>query len=77
MAKLQAKNPLTGNNMDLSLGGIGGLLLGGLVLWGVVATSQNIGATISRKANSKFVDFQPDAITRAETKVVDSTVYVG
>jgi hypothetical protein len=77
MAKLGAVNPLTGGKMDLSLKGIGGLLLGGLVIWGVVATTQNAGRAITQKANSKFVDFQPDPIARAEKQTVDASTYMG
>jgi hypothetical protein len=76
VAKLSVKNPLTGNNMDTSIKGIVGLLAGGLLLFGVVATAQNAGKYITKKTNNKL-DFEPDPITRAETKVVDSAMYMG
>lgn len=67
MPKLNVTNPISGNKMDLSLTGIIGLLLGGLVLWGVAATSQNLGRAITQRTGGKL-DFEPDPIKRDEIK---------
>lgn len=77
MAKLGATNPLTGNKMDLSLKGIGGLLVGGVVLWGIVATSQNIGKIATNKLNNKYVDFVPESMASGEVKIVDQVARYG
>lgn len=76
LAKLGATNPLTGSSMDLSGKGLLKLFGGALVLFGIIAGAQNAGRWITKKTNNKL-DFEPDPITRAETKVVDSTMYMG
>lgn len=77
MAKLNATNPLTGTKMNLSIGGIISMLLGGLLLWGVAATTQNLGKAVTERVNNKYVDFEPNRLASGETKVVNQKKYVG
>jgi hypothetical protein len=70
MAKLQAKNPLTGNNISLNPMNLLGLVLGGVVLWGVVATSQNVAKQVTDKVNNRYIDLVPNALSQ-EVKVVN------
>lgn len=77
MAKLNATNPLTGSKMNMSLGGIVSMLIGGLVLWFVAATSQSAARQIGNRVNNKYLDFEVDQLRSNEVKVVNSKSYMG
>lgn len=77
MAKVGATNPLTGNKIPLTLGSVGGYLLGALFLMGVFATTQNIGKAVTNRVNNKYVDFSPESFNSGEVKVVDSVARYG
>jgi uncharacterized transporter YbjL len=77
MAKVNAINPISGNKMDLSLGGIGGLILGSLLLLGVWGTTQKIAAKAEEKINNPLIDLTPNALSSGEVKVVNQKVYRG
>jgi hypothetical protein len=75
--KVGAINPITNNKMDLSLRGIGGLLLGGLILWGIAGTTQAIGRTVTNRVNNQYVDFSPESLNNGEVKIVDQVAVYG
>jgi hypothetical protein len=67
MMKLKAINPITGNNMDLSVMGIISMIIGVVVLFFIGATGQKVARMAEQRA--PLFDTSPEPLWRQEMAV--------